>query len=177
MFIPSVYSKINTKPDYFFTQTYTRYAIRQSSIIFQAKMSQNIRVSLFIFVCSSALLLFVSASKPQEPLRTCEKDEYSESKLLELLGVQSPIRDCLPAEKQELQELIKDIFNSTDTRQTRRNGTNTFSDTTKLSPFPHSATSEVSDMICSSPGNHELKHMCCPVGQWPDKNGTCRGLF
>lgn len=136
-------------------------------------MSQNIRISLFLIASSTILASFVSVSTSQEPIRTCEKDDYSESKLLELLGVQSPMKDCVQEEKVELQAIIKDIFSN---RTTERNPT-TARDTQKPIPLSHNATSEANDMMCSSPGNEDFKHSCCPVGQWPDKDGACRSLF
>lgn len=145
----------------------------QSSTIFQAKMSSQI-----IFVCTIIILLpaMIICDTQQAPLRTCEKDEYSESKLLELLGVQSPMKDCVEVEKQELQSLIKDVFNSSTTFSSK-NDTNSHAQTVRPLHLHENSTTEVNDMICSSPGNQNLKHMCCPVGQWPDKDGVCRSLF
>lgn len=83
-------------------------------------------------------------------------------------------KDCVQVEKQELQALIKDIFsNNTNGHEVN---TNISKDPFRTSPLQN-ATSEANDMMCSSPGNEELKHVCCPVGQWPDKDGTCRNLF
>lgn len=136
--------------------------LRQSSTAFQAKMSHKNRVSIVLLVIFWVYL--VSSSSQQQPLRTCEKDEYSESKLLELLGVQTPNKDCVEEEKKEFQTLIKDIFRS-------GNGSN-YEQTT-----PQRNVSEANEMMCSTPGNDDLKHTCCPVGQWPDKDGSCQSLF
>lgn len=132
---------------------------------------------LILSISLLLLLLFTANGivKDINAEKVCDKEnEYDESKLLELLGIQSTTKksDCIKNEKQINATTSSNSSTLNATTLFRKHDNNTTDDGLSPSTINFNKTE-----ICQRPGNDALKHMCCPVGQWPDRNGDCQSLF